>query len=136
MMAAEEKKRPGVRASEHIALVLLLLLGLVGAVAMLFFLLPFLFLGDIVISVAVLLLAGLLLGLLLVAALKSLRIHPQHHVAGMSLLFIISSGFSVVIIGLLQRGIPGAYNPVLLACSLSFGIIIPYLLERRLHGTA
>ena len=136
---AETTKHAHVRHWEYTLLFLLVIFGVVGTAGLVLFVFPVFLFASIFIALPVLFLVGAAFGMLLTSALRSLQAAPHHHVAGMSLLMLFSLATATIIIALLERRFtmaPGIHfsSPPLLAAALVIGMIMPYLLERRLHG--
>jgi len=127
------------RIHDHIALWVLLLLLLLGAVGAAFGILPILLFLPAIVGTPFVLLLGVCYGLLLVHALRSLAIHSKHHVTGVSLLVIGILAVMTITLGSLSLRFqitPLQQNPILIGVVFIIGLLLPYLLERRLHGSS
>jgi peptidoglycan/LPS O-acetylase OafA/YrhL len=120
------------KVSDIVALWLLFLCGLAGVAGLLFLIYPLTILFDTTLSVVMIFIAGLILGLLLAFALKSLRAKPEHHVSAMSMFIILALALSTILLGLLSGKLGGG-GVLLYSIVFVIAMTVPYILERRLH---
>jgi len=138
---AETKKHPEIAFGEHLRLWLLIAILLVGALGVTIAVLPVLLFIDPLPALGVLLVLGGCFGALLGASLASLRIHHKHHHHGVSVLVfllvvVVTLGFALL--EQRYRMVPGArmLDPVLAGVFFACGFVLPYIIDRRLHGPA
>jgi hypothetical protein len=117
-------------------LVALLVMGGMGAAALL---LPVMLFARLL-AIPLGLLLGMCFGLLLTHSLRSLRMERKHHLRAFIMLACVSFISTFISVQLMEqrfRIIAGDQHSALFLCiPLLVGMTIPYIAERRLHGTA
>jgi len=138
---AEEHKHPHVRIGEHIGLWMLVLLLVTGSAGVALFITPIFLFLSVFASVPLSFLLGVCAGMLLAYALHSLRIERHHHQRAAIVLFTCAFLVMLFTVQALARKfviIPGVqpHSGLLVVIPFIVGMILPYVIDRRLHGAS
>lgn len=129
MEMAERKRHPWLKGLEHAILWTVILALTSFSVGAALALLPVIVLASPAIVVPMAFLMGTVLGLLLVHALWALKPARHHHLAGTIVLILACTGLVTLLL-------PENVNPLLVSLPMAAGIIVPYAVHWRHHGSA
>ena len=117
---------------------LLILLVFLMTLGVSLFLLPVLLFMHPVVIIVLSLVVGACVGFLVVAAMASLGVERRRHQLGMSVLVISALALMTILVSVLLprfRLIAQPGNALLLSVPFLVGLVLPYVLDRRLHGS-